>query len=207
MSLSPPLKAPSVQAMSHIADWAEKVARELLNEELPRRWAHSQGVAAQAAKLADILGEQADLIVAAAWLHDIGYSPAVAATGFHPLDGARYLRDVRHAGTRLCRLVAHHSCALIEAEERGLAGVLLAEFEPERPELADALTYSDMTTGPDGRHLTVEERLAEIRTRYGRGHIVDRSIKRATPRIKGAARTITGRLRPYPMNGSPEFCR
>jgi len=193
--------------MSHIADWAEKVARELLKEELQRRWAHSQGVAAQAASLADILGEQADLIVAAAWLHDIGYSPAVAATGFHPLDGARYLRDVRHAGTRLCRLVAHHSCALIEAEERGLAGVLLAEFEPERPELADALTYCDMTTGPDGRHLTVEERLAEIRTRYGRGHIVDRSIERATPRIKNAARAITGRLRRYPTNGVPEFCR
>jgi hypothetical protein len=193
--------------MSHVVDWAEQVARELLEEQLPRRWAHSQGVAAQAATLADILGEHADLIVAAAWLHDIGYSPAIAATGFHPLDGARYLRDVLHADVRLCRLVAHHSCALIEAEERGLADVLLAEFQPERPELADALTYCDMTTGPDGRHLTVDERLAEIRSRYRRGHVVDRSIERATPRIKKAARTITGRLRPHPMTGVPEFCR
>ena len=95
----------------------------------------------------------------------------------------------------------------IEAEERGLADVLLAEFEPERPELADALTYCDMTTGPDGRHLTVEERLAEIRTRYGRGHLVDRSIERATPRIKKAARTITWPPPPYPMTGVPEFGR
>ena len=89
--------APSVEDMSHNSEWAEQVARELLEEPLPRRWAHTQGVAAQAASLARILGEHADLITAAAWLHDIGYSPAIAHTGFHPLDGARYLRDVRQA--------------------------------------------------------------------------------------------------------------
>lgn len=193
--------------MSHDSAWAQQVARELLEQPLPRRWAHTQGVAAQAASLADILGEHADLITAAAWLHDIGYSSAIAGTGFHPLDGARHLRDAHHADPRLCRLVAHHSCAAIEAEERGLADVLLAEFEPERPELTDALTYCDMTTGPDGRHLTVDERLAEIRTRYGRGHLVDRSIARATPRIKKATRRVHGRRRVYPMTGVPEFAR
>jgi aminoglycoside phosphotransferase (APT) family kinase protein len=31
--------------------------------------------------------------VTAAWLHDVGYAPAVVATGLHPLDGARYLRN------------------------------------------------------------------------------------------------------------------
>ena len=36
-------------------------------------------------------------MTAAAWLHDIGYAPAVDDTGFHPLDGARYLRDVEQA--------------------------------------------------------------------------------------------------------------
>jgi HD superfamily phosphodiesterase len=38
-----------------------------------------------------------DLLEAAAWLHDIGYSPEIAVSGFHPLDGARYLRDVANA--------------------------------------------------------------------------------------------------------------
>ena len=33
-----------------------------------------------------------DDLVAAAWLHDIGYAPELVETGFHPLDGARYLR-------------------------------------------------------------------------------------------------------------------
>src|SRR5215471_13992874 len=111
------------------ADWAEEIARKLLEIPLPRRWAHSQGVAAQARTLAPILGDKADLLEAAAWLHDIGYAPDLVDTGFHPLDGARYLRDTHHANTHLCRLVAHHSCALIEARKRGLADMLVCEFK------------------------------------------------------------------------------
>ncbi|KWW98982.1 hypothetical protein LI90_612 [Carbonactinospora thermoautotrophica] len=38
--------------------------------------------------------------------NDIGYSPELVATGFHPLDGARYLRAA-HVDEH--RLVAHHS--------------------------------------------------------------------------------------------------
>ena len=112
------------------ADWAAEVARKLLEVPLPRRWAHVQGVAAQARSLAPILGDDADLLEAAAWLHDIGYSPELVETGFHPLDGARYLRDAHFADPVLCSLVAHHSCAIVEAGERGVADVLSLEFEP-----------------------------------------------------------------------------
>jgi len=83
----------------------------------------------------------------------------------------------------MCRLVAHHSCAVIEAEERGLAHVLTAEFAPPPGPLADALTFCDMTTGPDGEQVHVHNRLAEIHGRYGSGHLVSRSIRRATPFI------------------------
>jgi hypothetical protein len=55
--------------------------------------------------------------------------PSHATTGLHQLDSARYLRDAQHAGAMLCRLVAHHSCAIIEAGERGLADVLSSEFD------------------------------------------------------------------------------
>ena len=37
------------------------------------------------------MDENAELLVAAAVLHDVGYAPTVALTGFHPLDDARYL--------------------------------------------------------------------------------------------------------------------
>lgn len=108
--------------------WARDLAESLLAEPLPRRWAHSQGVAARAHSLAGILGNDAELLWVAAMLHDIGYTPALAATGFHPLDGARYLRDHTVADERLVRLVANHSCAVLEAEERGLRGNLKLNF-------------------------------------------------------------------------------
>ena len=98
--------------------------------------------AGKARELGPILGADADLMEAAAVLYDVGYSPSIAATGFHPLDRARFLRDQEHADERLVSLVAHHSCALLEAEERGLRDELAAEFELERPELVDALIFA-----------------------------------------------------------------
>jgi hypothetical protein len=68
----------------------------------------------------------------------------------HALDGARYLRDAQHADTMLCRPAAHHSCAIVEAEERGLADALSLEFELAPYALSSVLTYCDMTTSPDG---------------------------------------------------------
>jgi HD superfamily phosphodiesterase len=116
-----PARLTSVEFMQTTAAWAEGLSRTLLAEALPRRWAHVQGVAARARTLKPSLGPDAGVLEAAAWLHDIGYLPELAETGQHGLDGARYLRDVQHAEPLLCRLVAHHSCAVIEAEERGLA--------------------------------------------------------------------------------------
>ena len=178
------------------ATWAEEIARGLLETSLPRRWAHTQGVAAKARSLAPVLGKDADLIEAAAWLHDIGYSADLVGTGFHPLDGARYLRDAWRASPLLCRLVANHTGALIEAEERGLAAQLAAEFPAVDGVLSDALTFCDVTTDPYGRPTTVEERLAEIHARYGPGHLVSRSIARSSDQLRNAADAIDRLARP-----------
>jgi hypothetical protein len=192
-SVNVPASVTSVDLMQTTAVWAEGLARSLLADSLPRRWSHVQGVAARARTLKPSLGADADLIEAAAWLHDIGYLPELAETGLHGLDGARYLRGTHHAGPLLCRLVAHHSCAVIEAEERGLAHVLTREFAPPPRPLADALTFCDMTTSPDGEHVPVRNRLAEIHDRYGTGHLVSRSIRRATPLILEAVGQVNAR--------------
>ena len=176
--------------MDTLASWAQELARALLQEPLPRRWAHVQGVANRARSLAAVLGADADLLEAAAWLHDIGYAPSLGATSLHQLDGARHLRDAQHADAMLCRLVAHHSCAIIEAGERGLADILGSEFEPAPDALASVLTCCDMTTSPDGEPVPVDRRLAEIHDRYGPGHLVSRSIQRATPMILRAVEQV-----------------
>ena len=176
--------------MNTLAPWAQQIARVLLQEPLPRRWAHVQGVADRARSLAPVLGADADLLEAAAWLHDIGYAPGLATTGLHQLDGARYLRDTQHADAMLCRLVAHHSCAIIEAGERGLADILSDEFDPAPDVLASVLTCCDMTTSPDGEPVPVEQRLAEIRDRHGPGDLMSRSIQHATPMILRAVEQV-----------------
>ena len=192
-SVNVPNRLSSLGRMNTLASRAEQLARTLLQEPLPRRWAHVQGVATRARSLVPVLGADAGLLEAAAWLHDIGYTPGLAATGLHALDGARYLRDAQHADTMVYRLVAHHSCAIIEAEERGLADVLSVEFEPAPHVLSSVLTYCDMTTSPDGELVLAGRRLAEIHQRYGHGHLVSRSIQRATPMILRAVEQVQDR--------------
>ncbi|WP_123524709.1 HD domain-containing protein [Streptomyces sp. 840.1] len=176
-------------------EWATQVAEKELCDVLPRRWAHSQGVAARAAVLSPALAGNAELLIAGAVLHDVGYAPRLAETGFHPLDGARFLRDEHGADERLVRLVANHSFALLEAEERGLMEVLVREF-PLLHEglLVDALVYCDMTTTPDGERTTAAERVAEIVSRYGVDSLVGRFIRRAEPDIRAAVGRVEAAL-------------
>jgi hypothetical protein len=161
---------------------------------LPVRWAHVQGVGGKAEDIAHVVGDDAELLVCAAWLHDIGYAPSLATAGFHPLDGARYLRDVEKADERLVRLVANHSCALVEARNRGLAGDLAREFPSPADFVLDALTYCDMTTSPTGTAVDLDERLNEAFQRYGDGHLVTRSLTEARPLLEGSASRVHAAL-------------
>ncbi|MEU0688479.1 HD domain-containing protein [Streptomyces uncialis] len=180
-------------------EWARRVAEAELGGTLPRRWAHTQGVAERAVEVGQVLGQYAGLLVAAATLHDVGYAPRLATTGFHPLDGARFLRDDHGADERLVRLVANHSFALLEAEERGLREELAREFPLlDEPLLVDSLAYCDMTTTHDGGRTTAEERVAEILVRYGNDSVVGRFIRRAAPEIFGAVGRVEAALAAQP---------
>jgi hypothetical protein len=179
--------------MSDLLTWASELANEKLAEVLPQRWAHVRGVSRRARTVAPLFSvDDCELLVGAALLHDIGYAPALVDTGFHPLDGARYLRDVG-GPDRLVNLVAHHSCAILEAELRGLSNEL-AEFEDERTALRDALWWADMTTTPDGGETTVVERVAEIQTRYGLDDLVSCFIRRAWDDLNAAVERTQHRL-------------
>ncbi|WP_280297078.1 HD domain-containing protein [Nocardia abscessus] len=162
------------------AAWAERLARRYLAP-LPRRLDHVAGVVRQAT-LAAPVADDPDLLVVAAWLHDIGYAPELARIGFHPVDGAEFLRD-QGASDRLCALVANHSCACIEARRRGLT----IEWDDEETALRDALWWADMTTTPTGETTDVRERIAEVQDRYGLDHVVSLSVAEASPLLLSAA--------------------
>lgn len=110
------------------------------------RWLHVQTVGAKAEWLTTLLGLRPEVPIAA-WMHKIGYSNSVSETGFHVLDGARWLRK-QGRGQIVVGLDAHHSGATFEAEESGLAADLAQFPYPDSVQL-DALNYCDLTTGPN----------------------------------------------------------
>jgi putative nucleotidyltransferase with HDIG domain len=171
-----------------------KVLSGRLLSPLGNRWSHVQAVAACGQKVALAL-PQADreTLVVACWLHDIGYAPDAKTTGFHPLDGARYLAEMG-CDERIVSLVAYHSGAVYEAEERGLASALAGFAVPSDPVLLDALTYSDMTTGPAGQPMTFEGRIAEILSRYGPDDPVHRAITRSRSSLADSVERTEARL-------------
>ncbi len=192
-----------------LTSWAAPSAERLLSP-LGDRWRHVRQVAEQARRVVAVVPpDDRDLLVAAAYLHDIGYAPELAVTGFHPLDGARWIRDGGPGG-RLARLVAHHSCAIHEARARGLAEVLLAEFEPEESVTYDALVFCDMTTGPTGKAVLFEDRVREIRERYGPEHEVTTALDSSYPGLSACCQRTAGRLAgvpAQPIYGSARLSR
>ena len=172
--------------------WAFDLAREKLAEALPRRWAHVQGVARQARTLQVLARPDAELLEAAAILHDVGYAPDLARIGFHPLDGAIYLARIS-APPRLVNLIAHHSFAWHEAHLRGLTDEMM-QFDDERGSIRDALWYCDQTTSPEGETVTAEARIAEIKLRYGPTDLVTQFITEAEPELLAAVQRTEQRM-------------
>jgi hypothetical protein len=168
---------------------AADVAASLLAN-MGDRLAHSAMVAEQAARARHLADEPwRAVLVDAGWLHDVGYSPAVVDTGFHPLDDARWLRREGWPD-ELCRLVAWHTRALTEARLRGLGEALVEEFEPP-PDLPLAvLTWADLTSSTHGTRCTVSARLDEILRRYPPESVVHRAIVEATPELLSAVSEV-----------------
>ncbi|TDC28807.1 HD domain-containing protein [Micromonospora sp. 15K316] len=173
--------------MDSVAE-ARSIAERLLSHKLPQRWTHVQAVAEKAERASAVLDvKDRSTLVAAAWLHDVGYAPDLVSTGLHALDGAQWLRREKF-DDRVVALVAYHSCATFEAQERNLAEELGANFSEEESSVRDLLWYVDMTTGPDGQDMNVRDRLDEVRKRYGPGHVVTRFWARAEPTLLAAVK-------------------
>ncbi len=177
-----------------LSTWAENHAGDLLTPR-GRRWRHARAVADTARQLTIGLSpEDADVLVAAAYLHDVGYAPALAITGFHPLDGARHLRVLGYE--RLAGLVAHHAQGRHEAKLRGLEEAL-AEFDDEDSLVSAALAYCDLTTGPSGERMTPGQRLLDVEARHGEDSPVTNGLRAAWPDLMHSIDQVT-ELRNHP---------
>jgi hypothetical protein len=178
---------------------------EVLLRERPDRWTHTMGVAACAAQITTAVETaDRDLLLAAVWLHDVGYSPTLAHSGFHPLDAAWHLKREGWP-RRLVGLVAHHSGALFVARELRLDHVLQG-FPHEQSAVSDALVYADQTTGPTGRPCTVEQRMTEMLTRHGPASAQARVHPVRGPHLLAAVARVEQRLAlNMPLDTDPDL--
>jgi hypothetical protein len=187
----------SVDGRQGIVAWAATEAKRLL-EGLPGyRWHHVEGVVLQATRVAEALPEsERAWLIAAAYLHDIGWAPALRDTGFHPVDGARWLRTQGHE--RLAGLVAYHSCAEYEAELRGLA-TELSDFQNEASSVSGCLTYCDVTTGSDGTCVSLEQRQTDVVARHGSDSLVALAMERSLPCLQASMRRVEQSMSRLPL--------
>jgi hypothetical protein len=179
---------------------AQALAVGLLGED-PQRLLHVRTAGLVAARLSVLFGpREANLLVVAASLHDIGYSPRIAHHGVHQADGAAFLRAEGY-DERLVRLVAHHSLAHVNAAPRDLE--VLAAFPREDSLLADALAYADMHAAPGGGVIRAEARLADIAARHPDPAEARRAqqLRAALVRVGRALHDADRHLRPVPHEG------
>jgi hypothetical protein len=113
-----------------LESWA-KAQTERLIAPLGDRWTHVQAAADKARRVGAVLpAEDADLLVAAALLHNVGHAPSLNRLGFHAVDGARFLRA--QGQERLARLVLQPQFSALLLVVGASSGGLVAS-SPERP--------------------------------------------------------------------------
>lgn len=183
-----------------LSEWAAGRAEALLGP-MERRWRHSEAVAAVARSVTPCFeGVDGDVLVAAAYLHDIGYSAGLVVTGFHALDGARYLREAGEE--RLAGLVAYHTGSVHEARLRGLEQEL-GEFDDEHSTVSAALSYCDLVTGPDGQRVTPEARFSDVEKRHGETSPVVKGLRAAWPALLAQVAEIEALLKATTSGAQP----
>ncbi|AFS16429.1 metal dependent phosphohydrolase [Mycobacterium intracellulare subsp. yongonense 05-1390] len=60
--------------------------------------------------------------------------------------------------------------------------------------MLDALTFCDLTTGPDGSAVSVEDRLSDVLARYGPDDPVHRAVDAAREELLAAVGRVRGWL-------------
>jgi len=156
----------------------------------PKRVAHVLEISRRVRETAEKLGlrgAQLELAECAALLHDIGYWEPIAKTGFHPIDGARFLEE--HQEPELAAYIIGHSCSPEEGELSGFPGI---RQDPSL--IAKLITYWDVQVKQGGEVVSYSERFADIISRYGEACIVGKANVLAKPRIEQLIREIDDQL-------------
>ncbi len=81
---------------------------------------------------------------------------------------------------------------------------MLARFDNEQSPVTDALAWLDMTHGPDGQKMTLDQRFADVAARHGTYSTAAIAMSAAMPHLQAVAARCTQRMqRALSHNPSP----
>lgn len=120
-------------------------------------------------------------LILAAFLHDIGYSEKLKTTGFHPMDGAMFCYRNK-LPKRIVSSVMFHSGAYYDAKRmnhnvKSFYEAYENTLTKKEKLYIDLITFCDLHRSPKGEKVTFNERMNEIKARYGEKHSVYTSME------------------------------
>lgn len=138
-------------------------------------------------EMAEKLGLDQNEAIILGLLHDIGYSDKLKETGFHPLDGYNYLKEIDE---NLAERMLLHTSTPEEAEMRGIVMPVVKEDA-----YSMLLSYADARVLATGKRVSSEERLLDIINRYGSDHLVSKANIKAWIRLEKEWFVLTKNIR------------
>ena len=145
------------------------------------RYNHTLRVVDRARHLAELnqlTDTDRDLLLQAAYLHDVGYSEVIKFCDYHPVDGFTYLR-ANSWSKDVQLLTLHHtfSNTLAEMSRTDLTSEYRLNPLPYHlTHLFNLLTTADMTSDGKGNIVTIAERVKDVGERHGTDSIVYKHI-------------------------------
>lgn len=169
-----------------------RLIRDYLGEGSPR-YKHSIEVSKLVMEIVGSSYEYSQHATIAALLHDIGYSEEVNFTGFHPVDGYRFLRAKGYVKDIL-DVVLHHSLAredyLHNHSTKELEDYKEIILSDRAQKILEIVSYADWHTDGQGNRVSVDGRYADILDRHGHNSKVGEFMLSIRPQIDDICKKV-----------------
>lgn len=119
-------------------------------------------------KVHSLSKQDAELLLTAAYLHDIGHSEDINVTGFYQFDAYKHLL-FSGWDLEVCSLVLHHSEARYYPHQKDpeIQSAFKKALPKRLEEVYKLLNLADMTSNSRGEHVSFKERFLDIKNNYG----------------------------------------
>ncbi|SHE60245.1 metal dependent phosphohydrolase [Seinonella peptonophila] len=118
-------------------------------------------------------------LIQTAYLHDIGYSESLKITSFHPTDGAIFAQKQAFAKPIIAGVLFHTEAQRTWKLSPDIVNLYKQNhsyLDPIDHLYIELITYCDLHRSANGEHVTLEQRITDIVSRYGSQHQISQQM-------------------------------